>query len=372
MTIRQSCARETRRRSSTSRRESSRDSASQQQRESLVTIERTLGRGRFGALRKVTGSPRHPEPLDFAARKQATLRVDALSTLAQRDPEAVARHYGVDTERGPYRLPDRLIPAKEASALAFTLANLSLEPLGRAFAARDRRLDAIPWQLRTAILIDRSTCKLGLPLLFACSDSAQEVARKRSLSRLGKRLKHQHAYHARQAAKLILWEQLLWHIAADHGGPCSSIPYATTFHALEWFWEPSLHATSDFQVPCLRCGALIEPKRPPRDFPQCEHCTKNSNLRKPWPAHAIAPAERGSWLLRCQAQNCTNWYLGTPQRLRCDTCPKTSDTSPHKRKPLRPRKASEWFAYSSLCSCILATYITSMDDPGVEDGSPTV
>jgi hypothetical protein len=278
------------------------------------------------------------EALDFAARKRAERWADIWSTLALADPEAVARGYGVDTERGPCRLPDRLFPAREASALALVLANLCLEPLGRAFAARDPRLDDIPWELRTAIVIDPSTFNLALPLLFACSDDAQEVAHNRSLGRLEKNLSDQHAYHTRQAAKLILWEQLLWHIAADHGGPCSRIPYAAAFRALEWFWQPSVHEAGDFEIPCLRCGEVIRPLRRPKDFPQCEHCTKNSNLRKTWPAHAVAPLARGTWFLRCQARvtnDCTTWYFGSKHRLRCYTCPKTSDVSPRKRTPLR-------------------------------------
>jgi hypothetical protein len=260
-----------------------------------------------------------------------------VSIAARHDPEAVARHYGVDTERGPYRLLDRLFPPKEAWAFAVTLAERCREPLERAFAATDPRLAEIPWETHAPGNLDFATLDAGLPLLFACSDDAHEAAMKRSLSRLDKSLNDKHDYHARNSAKLILQEQLLWHIAADHGGPCSRIPYATTFHALEWFWEPSVHQAGDLQIPCLRCGELTQPKRRPKDFPQCQHCTKNSNLRKTWPAHAIAPAERGTWLLRCQAPDCNGpgWYLGPPQRLRCDACPKTSDRTRRERIPLR-------------------------------------
>jgi hypothetical protein len=270
---------------------------------------------------------------------RARLWADNLSLVAKHDPKAVARRYGFATKRGPYLLPDRLFPAIEAWAFAHTLVERSLESLSRAFAVGDSRLAEIPLEMRKPDPVDPSTFRLLLPLLFACSEQAQEVARNRSLSRSENSLHDQHDYFARLAAKLIIWEQLLWHIAADHGGPRSRIPYATTFDALEWFWQPSVHKHGDVQIPCLRCGRLIQPQRMPKDFPQCEHCNKNSNLRKPWPAHAIAPAERGTWLLRCQKPDCTGWYHSRPHRLRCAACPKMSDTSPGERVPLRqPRR----------------------------------
>jgi hypothetical protein len=135
----------------------------------------------------------------------------------------------------------------------------------------------------------------------------------------------------RRLNKHLAREAYLWRLARM-GGFSEPPPYAVRYEAARWLWTPAIPAVAF----CLRCGCDLDFERAvrtgaTRDL-RCQRCARG----KPnaWPTNAIAPAEAGTWWLRCHAQDCSRWFVGPTQARRCSRC-KLSRTTPRKRVLLK-------------------------------------
>jgi hypothetical protein len=135
-----------------------------------------------------------------------------------------------------------------------------------------------------------------------------------------------------RANRLLLTEIKLWWLAGE-GGFVGAAPYRVRYEAARYLWSPQIAGCAF----CLRCGDQILYLRAARaggrSAPICARCVRGGSLE--WPAHAVAPAERGTWWLRCLAQGCTNAFVGRAQARRCPAC-RTSRRAISKRTPLVP------------------------------------
>ena len=137
-----------------------------------------------------------------------------------------------------------------------------------------------------------------------------------------------------KANQFLLTEISLWLLAGE-GGFEGATPYTVRYEAARYLWSPRI-AGSAF---CLRCGEPIHYRRAARTAlgaearpaPICANCIRGGSLK--WPAHAVEPAERGTWWLRCLAEGCTNAFVGRAQARRCPAC-RTSRRAVSKRTPL--------------------------------------
>ena len=140
-----------------------------------------------------------------------------------------------------------------------------------------------------------------------------------------------------RANQFLLTEITLWWLAGE-GGFEGAAPYTVRYEAARYLWSPQI-AGSAF---CLRCGDPIHYLRAARagarSAPICATCIRGGSFK--WPAHAFAPAERGTWWLRCLAQDCTNPFVGRAQARRCPAC-RTSRRAIGKRRPLVPMPEGE-------------------------------
>lgn len=126
------------------------------------------------------------------------------------------------------------------------------------------------------------------------------------------------AHYARERAKLIQIEHGLWQRAHEHGGPTDLIPYATRVLLLLFSWHPSAHEPPGAWTLCVRCGELIHRKK--RSFatlPRCTTCMKETPQQRQWPAHAMAPHDKGRWFLSCQYPDCDQAFTGPRHRKLC-------------------------------------------------------
>jgi hypothetical protein len=184
-----------------------------------------------------------------------------------------------------------------------------------------------------------------LALLGACSEDALAVAacarvaaqvhraaltRRTDSDPFAQKQTHLHA----ALTYFLVIEASLWDLARPHGAPTAFIPYALRFAAIEWWWSPGAHRGQTAIALCLRCGAIWVPRRRPRSVvPLCAACRRHGLQElQTWPRHAIAPAERGTWWLRCTAAGCTNLFLGHAQALRCQHC-RSAQITQSRRKP---------------------------------------
>jgi hypothetical protein len=284
----------------------------------------------------------HSENRDAPAakrlREQADKLDDVLASLTGEDAaRELANSLRLDSARGPNRLPDPE-PLPEAWRLAELLAQDSLGPLQDAL--RDlggMTVVGTRWSVRPPRDELPPEATLGLPLLFASSDATVEAVTKMQVARQLDKFTQIRENLSLRLSELIVEEHRLWDLASAYGGPSPRIPYAFAFRAFEWFWAPRVHAGG---VPtptvCLRCGSLMVPRRVIASPPRCAACAKESPAARVWPAHALSPAERGTWWLRCQAKNCANAFVAHAQARRCADC-RSSSTTPSQRRPLEPR-----------------------------------
>jgi hypothetical protein len=231
-------------------------------------------------------------------------------------------------------LPDAP-PTPGAWQLGAELAAESLEPLARALERTGLTAIGEGWRVDAPTELTSETASMGVPLLGSCSTDALYVA---SRLRQGAELPGFTPLHEDfrvRLARFPSYEALLWDLAAAEGGPSHRVPYAFAFYALEWFWDPEVHALDRIEIPCLRCGRPINPRRPLKltAAPRCPHCAKESPKARTSPAHALAPDGRGRWWLLCRAEGCSNAFVGRADQLRCPHC-RSSRTTPHKRKSL--------------------------------------
>lgn len=116
----------------------------------------------------------------------------------------------------------------------------------------------------------------------------------------------------------------LWWFAADGGYP-DPPPYVVRYDLARWLWHPSIHGA----IFCLRCGEELHYKRRARtravsnDTPpeitrsaRCPPCSRGPE--NDWPAHALEPYRRGTWLLRCSHPGCREVFVGRRQGRHCE------------------------------------------------------
>jgi hypothetical protein len=135
----------------------------------------------------------------------------------------------------------------------------------------------------------------------------------------GDPLSIERARYASQQTELIRIEHSLWQLAGQYGGPTQRIPYAYRAVLLFMAWQPAAHeADGGAWTLCIRCGELLHRSRPFESLPRCPACMKETTRQREWPEHAIAPHDRGTWLLRCQYASCDEVFIGPRHRKRCD------------------------------------------------------
>jgi hypothetical protein len=105
----------------------------------------------------------------------------------------------------------------------------------------------------------------------------------------------------------------LWWLARESGFS-DPLPYAVRYENARWLWSPKIAGV----VACLRCGERVSHVRAGRmgkREPRCASCSRGNPTA--WPAHAIAPHDRGRWWLACQVPSCANAFKGPSQARHC-------------------------------------------------------
>lgn len=106
----------------------------------------------------------------------------------------------------------------------------------------------------------------------------------------------------------------LWRLAKEGGFP-DPPPYAVRYETARWLWSPAVSGSAF----CLRCGMELWFKRAERREGartlRCGPCSRG--LPSDWPAHALAPHDRGTWWIACQHQGCGNAFIGYAQARFC-------------------------------------------------------
>ena len=189
------------------------------------------------------------------------------------------------------------------------------------------------WRLDPPSALEPAAARIGLPLLFSCSEEALWAASYLLPASALPLFAPLAESNGAALSRFLLYEEWLWGLASREGGPSARIPYAMQQLALEWFWEPAVHASEREGALCLPCGKLYAPHRAPTGQPQCAACAKRSNQ---WPPHAVAPDVLPKWWLRCAG--CGLAFRGQAQARRCDLC-KLARISPSKRRGRSPSAA---------------------------------
>jgi hypothetical protein len=264
------------------------------------------------------------ENCDTPAAKRIRAAADRLERkLGEADEEGLdrlARDPAVGRNRGPHHL-DATRPNTAAIVLATKLAELSIAPLAAALRARERPLEVgNGWIVGEPLMCIGLGADFGIPLLGACStDTMFALSRMRIAAEDGSFEQVREDLSIR-LTHLIAVEHVLWELAAKYGGLSPTLPYASRYRALEWLWTPDASKDRNGVALCIRCGTIILRKLAPRVDPRCRWCAKEPPAARDWPAHAIAPAERGTWWLRCQADGCNKAFAGRAQAHRCPNC----------------------------------------------------
>jgi hypothetical protein len=257
--------------------------------------------------------------------------------------ERFASVLGLTGDAGAYGPSDlvAITPTPEADALASWLAAASLEPLRR-FVARYRwiglSVSGRVEQLRPSLWgtrFERGSVRvrsrdtpgdcdtfafgqlLGLPLTLSLAPSLAAPLGVDLANRLSPRENPKRSARRILARRLIMQEACLWDFAAAEDGPSPTLPFATRIRALRWWWEPEPEPEPGRQPAetlCLRCGWVMLTRVKRSGPPFCDHCVKDKTLER---KNAIAPADRGTWWLRCSAAGCSEPFVGRPQARRC-------------------------------------------------------
>jgi hypothetical protein len=289
----------------------------------------------------------NPENRDAGALTQLRRRAAAVDRLLTADPSdgrtLEARHaLGRDVERDA---PD-MAPWPEPSGRARNVAaHLLVGALKR--VAREQRATSLThlylgathegsrreWCV-SAPKVSGAGVVAGLPLLTAlCPDVLPYLARQRVAVALGQPSggpqfhESDRRRFAQNVSLALEREHLLWEWGADPAGEDAGMPYLFRYLAIRAWWTPETHAAprrSDTGAPfktstlCLRCGELVLRGRAASKPPLCPHCSREPPAVRAWPDHAVAPAKRGTWWLRCQRDGCELAFHGRRDRLYCD------------------------------------------------------
>jgi hypothetical protein len=112
----------------------------------------------------------------------------------------------------------------------------------------------------------------------------------------------------------------LWGFAAQ-AGHTEPPPYACRYDLAGWLWHPAIPG----HILCLRCGDEVLYLRRGRTglvsdrgsrTARCRACSRGRE--HDWPAHAVEPYRRGTWLLRCTTAGCTELFVGRRQAKHCE------------------------------------------------------
>lgn len=269
---------------------------------------------RAGAFR--VNSENRDDPESKRLRESANKLDEVLAALTEQGAADQAAWVAAKTSR---LLPR---PSVQAEALAVELAKRSLEPLRRAqqWFTVDNGWEVGPPR-------DLQPANLGLPLLMSSSPETVFGAGHLLYARRLMPFSQVHTNFTERLSRLLIAENWLWGVAAKHNGPSSKLPYAYRVQAVEWFGGASVSM-------CLRCGWIVLHQRTTELPPRCPRCAKEPPAAREWPRHAVAPAERGTWWLNCQAEDCSLAFVGRRNQVRCPSC-RTSRTTRSKRKPLK-------------------------------------
>jgi hypothetical protein len=282
------------------------------------------------------------ENRDNPVFKRIRENADALEhrlELSDAEIERVARELGLGTKRGPNPLPGPE-PTPEAWRLARRFELQAIKPLGEALASLGGPLTfGNGWSTDRRVEPLDEAGAIGLPLLGSVSNSAMIAA-----THMIAASHHDSLVQVRDDLRVRLthflaYEDLLWELSAANGGPTARIPYAYRHRAIEWFWTASAHKYAGATALCLRCGKLWMPRgQLTSETPLCTSCGNQPRIARRWPDHAIAPAERGTFWLQCEADGCKNVFLTRAQAHHCPPC-ETARTTPNKRPSRRSNES---------------------------------
>lgn len=239
-----------------------------------------------------------------------------METYSRRHLGFRSRHRGPAAAIGPV--------SDEARALAASLVSRSLDPIKRAsraggvqpFDLRCLLADDLPALVDYLMEVQFSelpstpasfTPELaltGLPMTLHCTRHVQPAVPILMAVAHGPDFGRPSRGDAlRILGAMIKYEAMLWQVAGNNGGPVGVIPWACRVALLEAFWKPESHERQVSTTVCPRCGEAFDRRYRATSPPLCRACAKESPAQRRWPDHAIAPASRGRWYLRCQAPN---------------------------------------------------------------------
>jgi hypothetical protein len=249
-------------------------------------------------------------------------QVASLEKLLAEDDhiDLVAAELGLAGPRGPQA---NIAPREPQAArrLAVQHAEDALPRAARELRAYGlRTIGLVPWPVELDDpQLDREAADIGLPLLGALAPTALHAATRLIFaSRLPKPPKDRPRLLA-VLTEILLEEIDLWRTAAAAGAQSRQIPYTYRRLLIEWFWNPAAHQARTAYCLCLRCGTPLHTHghyRTGQHEPRCTPCMKEAD--RSWPDHALAPAGRGTWWLRCSRDNCAAVFEGQRNRRLCD------------------------------------------------------
>jgi hypothetical protein len=248
----------------------------------------------------------------------------------------MARHFGLTDEAGRYG-PDEyvsVVPPREADVLARHLVAIALSALPITVAKEANSIPAIevadvvdaevkPPRVRRGRLQlradqvpsepDPDAYLLGLALSLSAVPDLLDPAHALLVRRLTPQLNPEREVRRPLGMMLVVREAHLWELTAKYGGLSSTIPYALRVRALRWWWEPQ-HGRTPRPTLCIRCGQVELASAFRTGPPFCRRCLDKKALTHP---RAIAPAEAGTWWLRCAHEGCSKAFVARAQARYC-------------------------------------------------------
>lgn len=222
---------------------------------------------------------------------------------------------------------EALLPPADSERAAAILIEQAIEPLREALADHALtngplvvRMNGNDYELSEPAPFDRRAvfAPLTAHVCFKLLDDVASLEIAVHDPSENKPLGIEQAHYARERTKLLEVEHCLWTKAAERGAHSDRIPYASRVLLLLFAWHPSAHEPPGASTVCVRCGDLIYRARSTfSGLPRCPSCMKETAKQRDWPAHAIAPHGRASWLLRCQYPDCELVFEGPRHRKLC-------------------------------------------------------
>lgn len=249
--------------------------------------------------------------------------------------------------RFPWLKPSDFIPEERALEAADGFRESAAEALQKAINGRPLVLSAnereyaarrpLPWVGHNLLnIIAPLTWHVCLELLVNLGNLTILINDPSS----GAPLRIERARYASQRSELMRVEHSLWKLASEHGGSTNRIPFSYRSVLLLMAWDPAAHEAPDGGwTVCLRCGELLHRKRAFSELPRCAACMKETPKQREWPPHAVAPHQRGTWLLECQYPDCETVFEGPRHRKLCDSHTSSSLAPRHRHDTRKPGPA---------------------------------